>query len=107
MKILHLTDDLMTRVRLESRWKQAGAEVTRQEGDEPPGLVVLDLRRGSAEAEIQRLHGAYPEVGIVAYGPHVDADTLRAARAAGADEVVAQGKAAERVLARLQRGDDA
>ncbi len=38
---------------------------------------------------------------ILAFGPHVDAEGFRAAKAAGASECVARGSAVERVLKRL------
>lgn len=52
-------------------------------------------------AAIQRLRVAQPAAPIVAFGPHVDGDAFKAARAAGANEVVARGAVVERVLRRL------
>jgi len=37
------------------------------------------------------------------FGPHVDGDVIKQAKAAGASELVACGAAVERMLGRLQR----
>ena len=85
MKILLWSDDLMSRVRIESRWKAAGAQM---------------LRRDAA-GHIRKLREQFPATDIIAFGPHVDADGFREAKAAGASECVARGSAVERVLGRL------
>lgn len=48
-------------------------------------IVIVDLARGPAIAEIRTTH---PNARIVAYGSHVDTDAMTAARAAGADDVM-------------------
>ncbi|HKJ76766.1 MAG TPA: DNA-binding response regulator [Gammaproteobacteria bacterium] len=101
MKILHRTDDLMGRVRLDSRWQSAGAEVVKKEDGEAPGMIVLDLQVKDAMATLKHLRESYPEAELVVYGPHVEGEALKEAKAAGADLVVARGKVAEKVLARL------
>jgi len=102
MKILLWCDDLMSRVRIESAWKAAGATVLRKTDPEAPDLAVVDLTAREALATIERLRGAIPDLTIVAYGPHVDAEGFQAAKASGASEVVARSAVVERVLRRLQ-----
>jgi DNA-binding NarL/FixJ family response regulator len=104
MKILLWSDDLMSRVRIESRWKAAGAQLLRRDAAETPDLIVVDLTARDAAGHIRRFRGQFPSVDILAFGPHVDADGFRDAKAAGASECVARGAAVERVLARLGRG---
>ncbi len=101
MKILLWSDDLMSRVRIESRWQAAGAQLLKRDSAETPDLVVVDLTARDAAGHIRRLREQFPATDILAFGPHVDADGFREARAAGASECVARGSAVERVLARL------
>ncbi|UCE89682.1 MAG: hypothetical protein JSW10_02270 [Pseudomonadota bacterium] len=101
MKILFWVDDLMTRTRVESRWRQAGADILRKNSEDTPELVVIDLTAADALAQIGRLREMHPEVDILAFGPHVDGGAFKQARAAGATNVVARGKVVERVLAML------
>lgn len=103
MKILLWSDDLMSRTRIESAWKAAGAQVLRKNATEQPDLVVMDLTARNALDEIARLRGAHPDLDILAFGPHVDGDAFKAAKAAGASELVARGKVIERVLAKISR----
>jgi DNA-binding NarL/FixJ family response regulator len=98
MNILLWTDDLMGRVRIESRLTRAGARMLRRDEFTDAGLVAVDLQARDAVTQIRRIRSARPERHIVAYGPHVDGAAFKAAREAGADEVVAQGKVVERLL---------
>jgi hypothetical protein len=50
---------------------------------------VVDLAR---EPDLGALRAAAPEARILAFGPHVDDDRLEAARAAGADLVLARSR---------------
>ena len=97
------TPDLMTRVRLESRWRTAGATVTCGGEADTPDMVVVDLGAGGADA-VARWRRRCPEATIVAFGPHVEGEVLKAARRAGADDVVVRGRVAERVAARIDAG---
>ncbi|MGA7800693.1 MAG: hypothetical protein WCC36_07755 [Gammaproteobacteria bacterium] len=101
MKLLLWTDDLMTRTRLASRWQAAGAELLRRDGDDIPDLVVLDLTAADALSHLAQIQVRWPHAEVVAFGPHVDADVFRQAKAAGATTLVPRGKVLERVLARL------
>lgn len=59
-----------------------------------PGLVLSDLQ--------DRLRAACPtSPRLVAYGSHVDADSLRAARAAGCDPVLPRSKFVEELPSAL------
>jgi DNA-binding NarL/FixJ family response regulator len=98
MKILLWSDDLMSRVRIESRWKAAGAELLKRDSADTPDLVVVDLTARDAAGHIRKLREQFPATDILAFGPHVDAEGFRAAKAAGASECVARGSAVERVL---------
>ncbi len=68
------------------------------------GLVLLDLEmRGVTPAEVI---GMLPEDGrphIVAFGPHVREEQLRAAREAGCDEVFARGRFSNQLADILKR----
>lgn len=102
MKILLWSDDLMSRVRIESAWKQAGAQILKKTATERPDFIVIDLTARDALAHIERLRAEFPGVDILAFGPHVDGEGFRAAKAAGATELVARGAVVERVLRKLQ-----
>ncbi len=60
-----------------------------------PGLVLTDFLRQLAEA-------CNPLPRLVAYGSHVDTETLRAARAAGCDPVLPRSKFVEELPKMLQ-----
>lgn len=101
MKIMLWTDDLMSRVRIESAWKNAGAQVLKKSATEIPDLVVMDLTAREALTHIRSFRESNPGVDILAFGPHVDGEAFKAAREAGATELVARGAVVERVLKRL------
>jgi DNA-binding NarL/FixJ family response regulator len=103
MNILLWCDDLMTRTRIESAWKAAGAQILRKNATEVPEMVVMDLTAREAMATIARLRAAWPQVDILAFGPHVDGDAFKQAKAAGASELVSRGAVVERVLGKLRR----
>ena len=101
-RILLLTANLMTRVQLESRWRRAGAEVRGEEdGATDFDLVGVDLVGPDAPRQVEQRRARHPGARLIAFGPHVDGEAFKAARAAGADECVARGSVIERVLARL------
>lgn len=102
MKIQLWCDDLMSRVRIESAWKAAGATVLKKSDTDAPDLLVMDLTARDALATITRLRAQAPGLEILAFGPHVDGEAFKAAKAAGASEIVARGAVVERVLRKLQ-----
>jgi hypothetical protein len=77
MNVAILTRDLLDRSRIDAAVRAAGGRVTDLE---IANVVFVDLRTVSPR-EIT----AYAEMAtVVAYGPHVEADVLAAASAAGA-----------------------
>jgi DNA-binding response OmpR family regulator len=102
-RILLLTDNLMTRVQLESRWRKAGADVRDHEDEKADyDLLVIDLVGPDAAGRVKRLKARHPGSRLIAFGPHVDGAAFKAAKAAGADECVARGSVIDRVLARIE-----
>jgi CheY-like chemotaxis protein len=99
-----LTDDLIFFSRVSGAARAAGLAVrmVRTPGDlvaaaraEPPRGVILDLHNPGLDlpALLTELKDACPAMPrVVAYGSHVEAATLRAARAAGCDLVLARSK---------------
>jgi DNA-binding NarL/FixJ family response regulator len=59
---------------------------------DPPELVIVDISRVDAE----EVADAYPDVPILGYTNHTDTAGLRAAHAAGFDQVVAKSALVER-----------
>jgi hypothetical protein len=77
------TRDLVFRSKLSEVVASAGADATRDEA--ACDLAVLDV---AAPDALERIRGFVARgVAVLAYGPHVDADLLRAAREAGATAV--------------------
>lgn len=103
MKIQLWCDDLMTRMRLESAWKAAGATLLKKSANEVPDCIVIDLGLRDACGRIGVLREAHPEVNIIAFGPHFDAESFAAAKAAGATEIAARSSIVERVTRRLKK----
>jgi DNA-binding NarL/FixJ family response regulator len=80
----------LERPRFASNAEQAGALAAAHEtGD----IVFVELgpRTGGVEA-IARIHAASPSARIVAFGSHVDTETLERARELGASEVMARSR---------------
>jgi DNA-binding NarL/FixJ family response regulator len=76
----------------QARSPAAVLELARQE---PPGGVILDLHADGLDlpallAGLREVCPAMPRT--VAFGSHVEADTLRAARAAGCDRVLPRSR---------------
>ncbi len=102
MKIKLLCNDLMTRTRLVSRWQKADAVILKSHEKIIPDIIVVDLADTNAFSILRKEREHYPHARIVVFGPHVEAQTLKLAKQAGADEAVVRGKIAERVLKRLR-----
>jgi len=103
MNIILWTDDIMSRVRIESRWKKVGANIIKRSDEESADLIVIDMQAQEALQTIKRLRASRPDMYLIAYGPHVDGAALKTAREAGANEVVARGKVVDRVLRRIEQ----
>jgi len=99
--VVALAADLMFASRIRGAAQAVGREVTLATGEAAlvaavragASLVLLDLgRRGDMPDLIRRLKedAATADATIVAFGSHVDAGALTAARAAGADRVMAR-----------------
>ena len=62
------------------------------DGIDPPDLVICDIAR----IEPQEVADAYPDAPIIGYTNHTDTAGLRAANAAGFDQVIAKSALVER-----------
>lgn len=103
MKILLWCDDLISKMRLESAWKAAGATVLKKNSSEAPDCIVIDLGVRDASGHIARLRATHPETEIIAFGPHFDAEAFEAAKLAGASEIAARGTIVERITRRFRK----
>ena len=93
----------MTRAQLQDTWRKAGADVFTSETEYAPDLIVIDLTAPAASQQIQMLHDKYPQTEILVFGPHVDGEAFRQAKAAGATSQVARGNVVDRVLKQFQQ----
>jgi CheY-like chemotaxis protein len=107
---LLLSDDLIFTSRIVGTARDLGltmrayktsAELLERVRQETPACVLVDLaNRSLAIAELME---ELREIGarVIAYGPHVDAAALRAAREAGCDLVLPRSRFVEELPARL------
>jgi CheY-like chemotaxis protein len=93
--VLAVVTDLFFQSRISSAAQRAGRRVRYISLAEQVGefrLALVDLDAGTdVLAAIRRLRATSPSP-IVAFGPHVDTDRRKAARASGADRVLAKSK---------------
>jgi CheY-like chemotaxis protein len=72
------------------------AELVRRIVRDPPALILVDLasdpRAANRTIQVLKTSSATRRVPIVAFGPHVAAENLEQAHAAGADRVVTRGQ---------------
>ncbi len=101
MHVLLLSNDLMTTSQIEAAVRSAGGEVSVvTTGGAPTGeaasgvdVVVLDLSTTSDIATtVSQFQQWSPTPRIIAFGPHVHAAKLNAAREAGCDQVLSRGQ---------------
>jgi CheY-like chemotaxis protein len=104
---LLLCDDLLFSSRITGTARDLGLDVRVARSPEellvlarqaPPGGVLLDLHHAGLDLPelLGRLREACPVMPrVVGYGSHVDAATLRSARAAGCDPVLPRSKFVE------------
>ena len=106
MSGLILSDDLIFTSRITGTARDLGLTVTPARSAERllalaeqrvPTCVIVDLSNpGLALADLlAQLRALSPAPRVVAYGPHVDVETLKAARAAGCDPVLPRSKFVE------------
>lgn len=79
---------------LELRLVRSAEELERAAREESPRLVIVDLEaRGDPAGAIARLKAepATVHLPVIAFSPHVKEDAIAAARAAGAERVLARG----------------
>ena len=99
--VVALETDLFFSVRIEDAARAAGARPVVVESaaalweaiEAWPALVLIDLAAASGWDEVVRRAKSLPEfraIPIVAFGSHVDTDTLKAARQAGCDHAWAR-----------------
>jgi hypothetical protein len=69
------------------------------DGIDPPDLVVADIAR----VDPDEVADAYPDVPILGFTNHADTAGLRAAHAAGFDQVVAKSALSERAVELIER----
>jgi hypothetical protein len=97
MNIVAVATDLMSQSRISAASRATGHTVrfVVTDGDlvtaMPAYLALVDL---DAETEIETMIRLLKERGllVVAFGPHLDTERRKAARAAGADRVLAKSK---------------
>jgi hypothetical protein len=119
--ILYLAADLLWATRIRSTADSIGVParpartldmLTARLGDSPVRGVVIDLEGENSLALIAHLRrpdasASEKAVRIVAWGPHVEVEKLRAAKAAGADAVMARGAFGRHlpaILTELEKG---
>jgi DNA-binding NarL/FixJ family response regulator len=110
---LLLCDDLIFTSRIVGTGRDLGLELRSvktipalldQARKQPPACVILDLSLAGATVgdTVMQIRQNAPTARIVAYGSHVDAATLKAARDAGCDPVLARSQFVERLPAELR-----
>lgn len=103
--IVAISNDLMATAPIENAARQAGATckvvapAAAADCSESPHLVLLDL---SATSEVGPLVATllqqFASAPIVAFGPHVHADKLKAASEAGCQQVLTRGQFHQQVV---------
>lgn len=113
--VLGVTDDLMFRSRIEAVLRAAGIPAAFTTGErlataaaeQRPSLILVDYSRcGEAGLQAVRALKSAPEtsgVPVVAYGSHMDLAARDRAKAAGADELLANSQIAADLLGIIRR----
>jgi DNA-binding NarL/FixJ family response regulator len=101
-KVLLVSGDLMIHSMVEGAVRTIGAELLVASGatcvtqatTQAPRFVLIDLGGNLPELAdlVAQLRAAVPDAKLIAFGPHVHAAKLTAARAAGCDEVLTRGQ---------------
>lgn len=105
MRVVAVVHDLMDRSRLVAALPEVEfvGDTEALDTAGPADVVVIDLRRVDAGA-ITSARAAQPSAHIVGFGPHVDAEALRAARSAGADAALTRSVFFRDVAAAVRPG---
>jgi len=103
--IVAISNDLMASAPIENAARLAGATCrviaagALADCGETPELVVLDLNAASdVEDLVASLRQQFAAAPVVAFGPHVHADKLKAAREAGCEQVLTRGQFHQQVV---------
>lgn len=110
---LLLCDDLMFQSRITGTARALGLKLQAVSSapalldlaeKERPAGVILDLANPTLDIDslLARLSAGATRPFVVAYGSHVDVETLRRARAAGCQEVLPRSKFVEELPAKLK-----
>lgn len=89
MKIVAFAGDLMDRSRITAAFEHAAFTLD-PAAAAGADVVFVDLARHGAL--LGRIRDAAPDARVVGFGPHVDDDALRAARAAGASAAMPRSR---------------
>ena len=89
MSVLAFVDDLMDRSRISAAIPDV---VFTRASDAGPDASVVFIDLGRYGDAVDAIRQAHPEAQLVAFGSHVDRDAFAAARAVGADTVVARSE---------------
>jgi CheY-like chemotaxis protein len=103
MSALLLSTDLMITSQATGAAQRAGcplaavsnaAQLLERLSTEPAGLVIIDLASAKVDLPnlVEQLRAIPSAPKIVAFGPHVHADKLKAAHDAGCDNVLSRGQ---------------
>lgn len=107
--IVAIVEDMIFASRILAQGKLHGANVELRSAAAcsermPDGVrcALIDLDLSDALMIIRRLRAVEPTLRVIAFGPHVQAERLRAARDAGATEALPRSKFVERLPELLQ-----
>lgn len=100
--VIAFVDDLFFQAKLSETARQAGIglrtcatpeALTAAIGEEAPALVVVDLNaRANPIETLERVRAAHPDIPVVAFLSHVQADLAARARAAGCEQVMPRSR---------------
>lgn len=111
--ILAVVTDLFFQSRINSTARAVGRSVrfvsalSGLDGSGSFRLALVDLDASVEPLQAIRLLRAASTAPVVAFGPHVDTDGRKAARAAGADRVLAKSKFVTELPRLMARADEA
>jgi DNA-binding response OmpR family regulator len=115
MKTILITADLMTASQVAAAAGDAGVELLTAESaaqavsmasENDLACVILDLSTPALDVAnvVVQMKEQQPPARVIAFGPHVHVEKLKAARTAGCDEVLTRGQFYEQMRQVLQSG---